>query len=641
VRDAAKAVTRPGAPDMIFLAFLVAADLEAPITKVTVHTDRARVVRTASVQLAAGEHRLRFPDLPGATLTSSLRVSSDKGRVLRIETQSVDRERFSLDEVDGLIETLEKLDDKDRTIDAELRLLDKELAVFASLTPEPPVPEEKRQGRPANPVAASEWPRVLDFFGERRTGIFERKRALQAAKQKNADERRAAQRAAGRFYEEAFSDRKLATTVVIEAAASERHVIDLEYVVSGARWRPAYGVRVDTEKGLVRLDRAAIVSQASGEAWTRVELAVSTAAARENIKLPELLTWTLGEAKEPVLKARSLYPRGVAPKLEAPPPPLLRAETAETSARLSLLQQRKQTLMARAGFARDSRSGAVEKTPGGAAMDDVDEMPSPEPTKPAEVAEEAYALLPAAVPTADRAHAKASYSAQYLVQSGKAEPAPLVRGLNLAEPARKVADAFGVLMRSPLRLTVPAQANEVKVPLRSDDLKAAISYEATPAIELKAFMVATIDDARGLPTGNAAIYIGDTFIADSAIAPNGAGKLLLPLGPDNDVRITRKMMPNSVTEGVFSKDDATTYKVVIEIGNYKRRSITLRVTEPLPKSVNEKLKIELLSASQPPAEKNPDSGHLVWTLNIAANQTQTIELVYKLTRPSDMEVWTR
>ncbi|MBM4321394.1 MAG: DUF4140 domain-containing protein, partial [Deltaproteobacteria bacterium] len=48
--------------------------IDAPIARVTVYSDRARVQRRAAVPLAAGIHALRLPDLPGAVLLDTVRV---------------------------------------------------------------------------------------------------------------------------------------------------------------------------------------------------------------------------------------------------------------------------------------------------------------------------------------------------------------------------------------------------------------------------------------------------------------------------------------------------------------------------------------------------------------------------------------
>ncbi len=61
----------------------------------------------------------------------------------------------------------------------------------------------------------------------------------------------------------------------------------------GAFWRPAYDVRLATDKGAkaqLELVRRAIVRQRTGEDWTGAQIAVSTARPGRGVKAPEVFT---------------------------------------------------------------------------------------------------------------------------------------------------------------------------------------------------------------------------------------------------------------------------------------------------------------------------------------------------------------
>jgi hypothetical protein len=111
--------------------------LEAPIDQVTVFSDRAQVRRRATAQLAVGIHALRLPDLPGATLLDTLRVTGDGGRVLRVEATPVERERTGIDQVEGLIAKVEAGTDRLAVLDGQIRAREWETAVLVGLQPKP------------------------------------------------------------------------------------------------------------------------------------------------------------------------------------------------------------------------------------------------------------------------------------------------------------------------------------------------------------------------------------------------------------------------------------------------------------------------------------------------------------------------
>lgn len=72
-------------------------------------------------------------------------------------------------------------------------------------------------------------------------------------------------------------------------------VIDLGYMVSGARWRPTYDLQLQPSQNRVEVSLAGLVSQESGEDWTDARLTLSTAIPATATQLPKLLTWKLGE----------------------------------------------------------------------------------------------------------------------------------------------------------------------------------------------------------------------------------------------------------------------------------------------------------------------------------------------------------
>src|SRR6185312_15650146 len=59
------------------------------------------------------------------------------------------------------------------------------------------------------------------------------------------------------------------------------------YLLYGASWRPRYDARVDAAAGRVKLTQQALVSQSTGEDWSDVALALSTARPSAATRLPD------------------------------------------------------------------------------------------------------------------------------------------------------------------------------------------------------------------------------------------------------------------------------------------------------------------------------------------------------------------
>jgi Domain of unknown function (DUF4139)/N-terminal domain of unknown function (DUF4140) len=76
--------------------------------------------------------------------------------------------------------------------------------------------------------------------------------------------------------------------------------LHLDYLVPGARWAPAYALRLDDGMTGGALSVRAIVAQDTGEDWNQVALTLSTAEAQAWSELPELPAIRIGRRQPPV-----------------------------------------------------------------------------------------------------------------------------------------------------------------------------------------------------------------------------------------------------------------------------------------------------------------------------------------------------
>ena len=79
--------------------------------------------------------------------------------------------------------------------------------------------------------------------------------------------------------------------------------VSLSYLVMGARWSPAYALHLDKKKNEARLEVRAAIAQSTGEDWTGVRVALSSAAFARPCDLPELSSLRIGRAQPPPKRA--------------------------------------------------------------------------------------------------------------------------------------------------------------------------------------------------------------------------------------------------------------------------------------------------------------------------------------------------
>ncbi|MDF1565260.1 MAG: mucoidy inhibitor MuiA family protein [Deltaproteobacteria bacterium] len=679
-----------------------ARSLDAPVSAVTVFSDRARVQRRASLSLPAGTSIVALPDIPGAAMISSVRVDVTAGKVIRVETRPVEEARMTLPEVEALLSKLEKLADTQAELDARVTSLNRELSYLGSVGPALPVPESERVGKPAPTVKPAVWKSSLDFLDARRDAIHAELRKEEAARRELTKKIQEVQTEIGRHDLGAASLRRLKVLAILESGSKASATLTLSYDVPGAAWWPTYELHFSPQEGNVKLAYAGLVQQTTGESWSEVDLFLSTAIPGQTLAVPELLTWTLGEHREMIPQPR--------PEQPLPRPVALRVPPARPSSAIIDRRVEREVLAARlnqlrtlassgptglastfgstvsiataaptggAGYGYGIGAGSVGglASRGAPAPDYYQNMPAeapaPPPSRPQAAPRPSY--------KAKRSKAEAGPSAapsmafdDYEVAGELAEAesvslssrSSLARGpgassssLALYDPnawrrptfgdrtlPAMVAGGFDYVFPAPTTASVESGPEKLKVPLSMATWKAELLYEATPAIQKTAYLTAKVKNATKQPilAGKMSIFVDGDFAGEGSLDTTGpGGELALPLGADEDIRLEHHVAPKTRTEGLVSKEEITDYAVHIEVGNYKKRAVSVHVYDVLPKTNNEDIEVKLLS-SKPEVSDGPDAkGRLRWELTLKPGETRKIDFTYSIRRPKDWQLTQR
>lgn len=653
--------------------------VDAPIKTVIVFSDRAKIIRHGLAELGAGVTVLRLPDLPPAVSPAGLVAKiAPPARILRVEAQVVEREALELEQADVLLDKYEGLMDEVRRIDAEATVLNTKLSWLVSLSPAPFVPEASRQGRPLPPLAPEAWSKALKAVADERTATRTRWEALVLLRRDKVAQLDTTRAELARVSPSGGTDTKLRVVVVVESPSASKAAVDLEYTAEGATWRPAYDLRYTQEDARVAIASYGVVTQATGERWDDVELKLSTAIPNQSIELPKLMTWTLGEAKEwiPQVRAQSAWP----PQTPRFAPPVARASTsldehrAVTMSRLALalsgaipqdatgeLANFDKSAEVYGGMAGALGAGGGVGRSSAAKAGKMEEAQAPKPRPAPRIAQRAAPpremAMPGSAPPAPPPSV-VMQSESVSIASGmdyKKESGAAMRSLGLFEapPPERVqfsdptlpaalAGGFDYVYLASTKMTVSQEDGEVRAPLGTFSESVDAFYRATPGITDTAFLTATVTNKTGRPflAGPISLFLGSSFAGDAEMSNTGpGGKLELPMGADEDLRMKRRIIPATETTGIFSKDDVTTYRVEIEAANFKKKTVKVEIVEPLPKTSNEKIAVELVS-SRPKATPDTD-GILRYTLTIAPGKIEKIELVYRVKRPANWQLYQR
>ena len=276
--------------------------LASRVRAVTVFRRGALVTREARLSGAPPE-RVRITGLPLTLDDNSLRVELHGEGALAIASDV--RVTIAVPDADP---TLPPPDDAElEAAELDHAQLQRELGdlqrALASLTKLEPGPRgEAKPGREpiASPLAARL--ELLGFRRERADALIVRIAELEA-RGRVVSERASTLRERKRVASQArnvrpFEVRK-AAEIRLDArgSAGGPMTLRLTYFVSGARWTPAYTIRLDASMRAATFELRALVGQSSGEDWTDVALVLSTASPQQWTELPELRAQKIGRAQ--------------------------------------------------------------------------------------------------------------------------------------------------------------------------------------------------------------------------------------------------------------------------------------------------------------------------------------------------------
>ncbi|WP_330949846.1 DUF4139 domain-containing protein [Corallococcus macrosporus] len=274
---------------------------------VTVHAEGALCTRVAVIPSAGGvlPSQVRINGLPMSLQPGSLRASVVQGPAgLAVRDLRPTYDVQLPPEVDIPTEhrALEEAGRRLAELTGQLARLNQELSDLTKLTPGFPPPKKNATEPRDAPVAA--MLSLMSFVDAELAALQARKLDLER-QQRDAEaelllrRNRVAEASSSVRGQRARVYRAVVLTLSGPLPADQGARLALEYAVQGARWVPTYDLRLPRtlEEGTLRM-RASVL-QRTGEDWTGVKLAVSTADLARHAEVPELKALRIGRAQPP------------------------------------------------------------------------------------------------------------------------------------------------------------------------------------------------------------------------------------------------------------------------------------------------------------------------------------------------------
>ncbi len=254
------------------------APIETPgrLFAVTVHNDWASITRVATFELGAGQHEIRFIQLPSTIEPASIRADAGGRAVVTRVTYEVNEDVAAYQA--GLAALTTRLGEAQKTLailDEKLLVIGKEEGLLDAIAERTAQRSGELVG--SGKIDLEEITRVSKYLAEQNAALLERRRGVMADKQ-------AAQAAvdaltAQRIEYEAAGPPLIRSAVLgvsMPESADAAVQVQLTYLASGVRSHVQYNVRTDSNLTQSVVEFELVLEQQTGEDWNDVNFAYST-----------------------------------------------------------------------------------------------------------------------------------------------------------------------------------------------------------------------------------------------------------------------------------------------------------------------------------------------------------------------------
>lgn len=226
-------------------------------------------------------------------------------------------------------------------------------------------------------------------------------------------------------------------------------------------------------------------------------------------------------------------------------------------------------------------------------------------------------------------------------------PPPAPPAMDLAAATEQRAEAaiseFAATFAVPGRATVENTGEMKRVLIDQSELEPSLLVRAVPKREERAFLNAKVVLPKGsvfLP-GPISLFRDQTFVGTGRLPQlSGGDQHELGFGMDDAVRIRYAVAEEKRGEtGLIStsRTDQRNYRITVK--NLHERPIAFSVVDQIPASLNQDIKVELVSGTAPSRRDVEDRrGVLAWDDKLAPDEERVIEFGYRITWPAAKDI---
>ena len=187
---------------------------------------------------------------------------------------------------------------------------------------------------------------------------------------------------------------------------------------------------------------------------------------------------------------------------------------------------------------------------------------------------------------------------------------------------------------------IPSDGTPHKTTIFNEDFPCRAEYIAMPRLVSMAYLQTTITNPLTgvtLLPGQANIFRDNTFVGTTQLENIAPGQeFKINLGIDEGLKIERDLVERQVDKKLIGNQRRTTYAYRVVITNLREQQAALTLTEQLPISRNEQIKVRLTRST--PQIQVSEMGMLEWSITLPPLSKQELYYQFTVEHPPELTV---
>ena len=187
---------------------------------------------------------------------------------------------------------------------------------------------------------------------------------------------------------------------------------------------------------------------------------------------------------------------------------------------------------------------------------------------------------------------------------------------------------------------IPSDGKPHKTIIFQDDYPCKFTHVVIPRLVSFAYLQANVKNNINYATllsGTANIFRDQIFVGTTQLENIAPGQEFnLNLGIDEGLKVVRELVERNVDKKLMSNQRRITYAYRLILTNLLKAEVSLLVTEQLPVSRNEQIKVKLIRST--PQIQMGEMGVLEWLVTIPPKEELEIYYQFNVEHPAELRV---